>query len=197
MAKSAMVLQIALFLAPAFLAHSQSLADLAKKEKERRSKITDARVITAEEAAKYITTRDTGKSAGSGQTAEEQLDKTESDGEKKAPAKNTHPDEPVDFLGRPESYWRRTMSEARQRVKELENEKNVLMLKQNRLENEFYSQDNGFTRESIQREIQKTFYEQDLNRENLEKARTALEDLEKEARKSGALPGWISDSDGK
>ena len=85
------------------------------------------------------------------------------------------------------------MSEARQRVKDLENEKNVLILKQNRLENGFYREDNGFKREGIQREIQKTFYEQDLNRENLRKARDALEDLLKEARKSGALPGWISD----
>ena len=47
--------QIILFLASALVVHAQSLADLAKKEKERRSKITKARVITVEEAAKYIT----------------------------------------------------------------------------------------------------------------------------------------------
>ena len=46
---------INLFLASAFIVHAQSLAELAEKEKERRSKITKARVITVEEAAKYIT----------------------------------------------------------------------------------------------------------------------------------------------
>ena len=84
------------------------------------------------------------------------------------------------------------MAEARQKVKELEDEKNVLILKQNQLENEFYREDDGFKREGIQREIQKTFYEQDLNKENLAKAKKELVDLESEARKTGALPGWIS-----
>jgi hypothetical protein len=177
--------QIILFLGSAFIVHAQSLADLAKKEKERRSKITKARVITVEEAAKYIT--EPNPSAARKNSAEKA-------GESETEVKTERPDldEPVDFQGRPESYWRQTMAEARQKVQDLENEKNVLILKQNRLENEFHSEDNGFRREAIQREIQKTFYEQDLNKENLEKAKAALEDLEQEARKSGALPGWIS-----
>ena len=172
-------MKIAVFVALSSVVYSQSLADLAKREKERRSKITNARVITAEEAAKYITKREAPEPA-SGQP------------KPKTMAEKTDLDEPMDFFGRPESYWRKTMSEARRRVKDLENEKDVLILKQNRLENEFHSEDNGFRQEKIQREIQKTFYEQDLNRENLEKAIDALEDLEKEARKSGALPGWIT-----
>jgi hypothetical protein len=178
--------QIILFLASAFIVHAQSLADLAKKEKERRSRITKARVITVEEAAKYITKPNPSATK---KNSEEKA------GESEAESKAEKPDldEPVDFQGRPESYWRQTMAEARQRVQDLENEKNVLILKQNRLENEFHGEDNGFRRETIQREIQKTFYEQDLNKENLEKAKAALEDLEKEARKSGALPGWISE----
>ena len=171
---------VVLFVPQESVTHSQSLAELAQKEKLRRSKITNARVITAEEAAKYITqSLDVHIAAKDGQA-------------EKAQTETVEPDEPVDFMGRPESYWRKTMSEARQRVRNLENEKNALILKQSRLENEFHREDNGFRREKIQREIQKTFYEQDLNKENLEKAKDALDDLKKEARKSGALPGWIS-----
>ena len=162
-----------------FIAHSQSLAELAKKEKLRRNKITNARVITAEEAAKYITQSDDSVAAGDELAVKIQTETGD-------------PDEPVDFSGRPESFWRKTMSEARQSVRDLENEQNALLLKQSHLENNFHREDNGFKREKMQREIQKTYYEQDLNRENLEKARDALEDLKKEARKSGALPGWIS-----
>ncbi len=167
------------FIAAASAAHPQSLADLAEKEKLHRMRITHSRVITAEEAAKYITETGVSDPADDRPTDTARPEKADSG-------------EPVDFLGRPESYWRKTMSEARQRVKELETEKNALILKQNRLENEFHREDNGFKRKEIQREIQKMLYEQDLNERNLGKARDALEDLEKEARKSGALPGWIS-----
>ena len=192
MKKFATLFHLVLFVPLLSVAYSQSLADLAKKEKLRRDKITNARVITAEEAAKYITKPKAPQPVSDQPTAKEDSEETGSEIAIKAQPEKTDPDEPLDFFGRPESYWRKTMSEARQSVKDLENEKNVLILKQNRLENEFYREDNGFKREGIQREIQKTFYEQDLNRENLRKARDALEDLEKEARKSGALPGWIS-----
>jgi hypothetical protein len=136
-------------------------------------------VITAEEAAKYITESNAPDPAGDRPKVTARPEEADLD-------------EPVDFLGRPESYWRKTMSEARQRVKEMEMEKTALILKQNQLENEFHREDNGFKRKEIQREIQKMLYEQDLNRRNLEKAEDTVEDLEKEARKSGALPGWIS-----
>ena len=47
------------------------------------------------------------------------------------------------------------MSEARQKVKDLENESNALILKVNRLQDQFYKESDGYRRETIQREIQK------------------------------------------
>jgi hypothetical protein len=175
-------------------AYSQSLADLANKEKERRAEIKDNKVITEEEAAKYKSGPENAVNAD----AEDASGKQSSENNETAAAAKpstfpkTDPDEPVDFQGRPESYWRTTMAEARRRVTDLENEKNVLVLKLNDLQTQFYREDDGFKREGIQREIQKTFYEQDQNKENLEKAKNSLQDLENEARKSGALPGWIA-----
>ena len=191
-----------LLLVTASSAYSQSLADLAKREKERREAIkTQAKVITNEQAAKYhqapisiVSPPGTTASdkTGTDKTAGE-MEKTAAGGEAVAKAAEDKPlvDEPVDFQGRPESYWRQTMGDARQKVTDLENESNVLVLKFNDLQNRFYREDNGFKRQEIQREMQKTIYEQDKNKENLDKARTALADLETEARKSGALPGWI------
>jgi hypothetical protein len=66
------------------------------------------------------------------------------------------------------------------------------MLKANDLQNRFYKESSGFKQQDIQREIQKTLYEQDQNKANLAKAKEELADLEKEARKSGALPGWMN-----
>ncbi|MBP1596074.1 MAG: hypothetical protein H6Q05_1451 [Acidobacteria bacterium] len=171
-------------------AYSQSLADLAKKEKERRQAVkTDVKVITNEQTGKYagapVTT--TTRTAEANAT-----DKTAAGTEGAAAAKEKPAvDEPVDFQGRPESFWRQTFADARQKVQELENQANVLILKRNDLQNRFYREDSGYKQQEIQREIQKTIYEQDLNKEELAKAKASLADLEVEARKSGALPGWI------
>ena len=193
MKKSVVFLLTSLFVLTASFVYSQSLAELAKKENERRKEITNDRVITKEEADKYRT--DSGKSADvkDRSSVADVSEAEKSVSETQAQSDKINSDEPVDFEGRPESYWRKTMAEARQKVHDLENEANVLILKQNSLQNEFYREDDGFKREGIQREIQKTYYEQDLNKDNLQKAKAALQDLENEARKSGALPGWISE----
>ena len=190
MKKFAVLLPIAFFIACGMAAYSQSLADLAKKEKERRADIKENKVITEEEAAKYrISPPESSIPDQPSGTADDP--KTALEPAKAAQAEKQDPDEPTDFQGRPESYWRKTMAEARQKVKDLTNEANVITLAIADTQNKFYSMDDGFKRETLQRDLQKKYYEQDLNKENLEKAKAALQDLENEARKSGALPGWI------
>jgi len=181
----------------ASVGYSQSLAELAKKEKERRQAVKDAKVITSEQAAKYQSappatatppTQTTEKTAAGADKPTGQGEVTPGMVKDKPPS-----DEPVDFQGRTESFWRQTFADARQKVKGLEDESNVLILKRNDLQNRFYRESDGFKQQEIQREIQKTIYEQDVNKENLAKAKSDLTDLEREARKSGALPGWIKE----
>jgi hypothetical protein len=183
--------------------YSQSLADLAKKEKERRQAVTTAsKIITNDQIAKYqgaAVSTGTPSSpatnepqAGKGSTVEQKpAGEAEAKAEAAPPEGKPASDESVDFQGRTESFWKQTMADARQRVTQLENECNVLILKLNDLQNRFYKESDGFKQQEIQRDIQKTLYEQDQNKESLAKAKTAVTDLEQEARKSGALPGWI------
>jgi hypothetical protein len=183
--------------------YSQSLADLAKKEKERRQAIkTDSKIITNDQTAKYqgaaVSTgapsspATNGPQAGKGPTVElKPAGEAETKAEAAPPVGKAASDEPVDLQGRTESFWKQTMADARQRVTQLENECNVLILKLNDLQNRFYKESDGFKQQAIQRDIQKALYEQDHNKENLAKAKAALTDLEQEARMSGALPGWI------
>ncbi len=186
-----------LLAALASFGYSQSLADLAKKEKERRDAVkAPTKVITDTEAAKYRSNPSTTASAApAAGTEKTEAGKADAPGAKPAAeaaaAKEKPVDEPVDFQGRPESYWKQTFADARQKVKDLENEANVLILRRNDLQNQFYRESDGYKQQTIQREIQKAIYEQDQNKDKLSKARDALADLEKEARKSGALPGWI------
>jgi len=192
MKKFAMFLTAALFAVAATAAYSQSLAELAQMEKERRAEIKNGiKVITNAEAARYRSGPVTTFSASAEPAPKTETDAKGGKTEGEASAAKAVSDEPVDFQGRTESYWRKTMAEARRKVKDLENEANVVVLRLNDLQTQFYREDDGFKREGIQREIQKTFYEQDKNKENLAKAKDALRDLEKEARKSGALPGWV------
>ncbi|NWG11911.1 MAG: hypothetical protein HXY20_00060 [Acidobacteria bacterium] len=185
----------ALVLVFAAAAAAQSLAELARKEKERREQVkSSAPVITNSDTAKYaggaVTTQslpsDSGKPAPGKETGAE----TPEAGVKPKADKPAD-DEPTDLFGRPESFWRQTLGDARKKVKDLEDESRILQLRIADLQNRFYREDNGFAQQELQREINKTFYEQDLNKQNLAKAKAELQQLEVEARKSGALPGWI------
>jgi hypothetical protein len=197
-----------LLLAVTSFGYSQSLADLAKKEKERRQAVKgNVKVITSIEAVKYqngpitvstpVAAPAAEKAAAEGATAENEKPTTEGETKPEVASgtQNAKPasDEPTDFFGRTESYWKQAFADARQKVKDLENESNVIILKLNDLQNRFYRESNGFKQQEIQKEIQKTLYEQDVNKQDLEKAKSALDDLEKEARRSGALPGWIKE----
>jgi len=181
-----------LFLTAAF-AYSQSLADLAKKEKERRQKVKgESKVITNEDTPKYKAGAVTTSNLPAPPVAQKgDADKAGTEAEGASKAAKANPDEPVDFQGRPESFWRQTMGDARRRVQNLENEANVLTLKLADLQNQFYRESSGFKQQDIQKEIQKTLYEQDRNKEELAKAKDQLQELEKQARKDGALPGWL------
>ena len=188
----AAIIFAAILTAFACAGYSQSLADIAAKEKQRREEIKETpEAITNDNVPEFsggsVSTVTPIESPSEGKNTE----KAEKDADNSEQEKKNEADEPVDFMGRPESYWRKTMSDARQKVKDLENEANVLTLRMNDLQTQFYNVDDGFRREAIQREIQKTYYEQDQNKENLAKAKDELEDLEKEAHKSGALPGWL------
>ena len=179
-------------------AYAQSLADLAKKEKERRDQVkTQARVITNAEAAKFmnhpVMTEAVATTAAVPKEGAEKDAVPEPSAKPESAAIKPSNDEPTDFQGRPESFWRQTMSDARKKVKDLENESNVLILRMNELQNQFYRESNGFRQQDFQRQIQKTIFEQDANKEKLAKARAELADLEKEAHKSGALPGWLTE----
>ncbi len=179
----------ALLVSIASVSYPQSLADLANKEKERRQEVKNDKIITDQQAAKFRS--EPLKADGPEQPPGIKPDSEKKSVEDTSASENPESDEPVDFEGRPESYWRKTMAEARQKVKDLENEANVITLRIATLQTQFYAEDDGFKREGIQKEIQKSFYEQDQNKEELAKAQDILQDLEKEARKTGALPGWI------
>ena len=91
-----------------------------------------------------------------------------------------------------EAYWRERMHSARSRVEELRERVRRFEQESKKLENDFYSWDDGQYRDGV---IKPAW---DRKREELETARRDLEQAEKDlaelperARKAGALPGWL------
>jgi len=166
---------------PAFL-YSQSLTELAEQEKERRDKQTEAaKVITNDDTAKYKN----AAIATGGITKPEASEDSDAEAESKAEM-----DEPVDLNGRPESFWRQTFEDVHRKISRLEDEATALTLKLNDLYNQLNSAADEYRRQAVHREIQKSIYMQDKNKEDLAEAKKQLAELKTEARKSGAPPGW-------
>ncbi|PYV38113.1 MAG: hypothetical protein DMG09_12850 [Acidobacteria bacterium] len=193
--------QLALWIvAMAVLGYGQSLGDVAKKEKERREKMkAGSRVITNDDTVKYAngpvtTTTPPAPPAGAPAAAKEKAEPAKPAGEtpNAGAGAKPKPDEATDFQGRPESFWRQTFTDARQKVKELENKENVLILKIADLQVRANSTGGESVEIAVRAQLQKAFIERDQTSADLAKAKAQLDDLEKEARKSGALPGWIA-----
>jgi hypothetical protein len=181
------------------MAYAQSLGELADKEKQRRQEIQNEKVITNKEAEQYKSETSDAPSVPDLLPEKEEGTDTEKEAPDANPSAQEDSDEPVDMQGKTESYWRKTMMEARQQLTGLDNEAKALALKVTDLQNKLTGigldgAGDGFRKEAIQRELQKTYYEQDVNKKTLAKAQAALQDLENEARKSGALPGWLENS---
>jgi len=171
---------ILLFCAAA--AYSQSLADLAEKEKARREQITSVHVLTDEETAKFFKVPEPPEESSS----EDAKPPEQAEADSEDANEST---EPTDSQGRNEEHWRKTMAEARQKVQNLENASNVLYLKRNDTQNKFVV--DGYNRDTLQQELKQIVSDQEQTRINLEQAKSELDSLMEEAQSSGALPGWL------
>ncbi|MDR0842796.1 MAG: hypothetical protein LBP68_05175 [Acidobacteriota bacterium] len=199
--KKSMIFLIAALLLASVAAYTQSLGDLAREEQKRREEIKDDKVIVGNGGSTVPTEeeeKDAKAKADGGAEASEKTDGAEgvSGGTKSGDvaqgegSEQADPDEPTDFDGRTESYWRQTVSDARTKLQELEDREKELTSERNE-QQRLFSRTNGVSRNNVQKDIQKNIYEKDQNKEELERARQELESLQNEGRSSGALPGWI------
>lgn len=161
-----------------------TLAELARKEKERRTE-KDVRVIRNEDLgalrkARVATGQTTRASAGSGEAGEEADEMAaEPDAEGEA--------------GLDLTFWEGAFSQARTALVTAVNQKMVLELRMNSLRNAYFQQPDGVTRERIEGELAKTFTEVEQAREDEKAARQAIADLERQAARAGLTSGQIRD----
>jgi BMFP domain-containing protein YqiC len=97
-----------------------------------------------------------------------------------------------DTKGRTEADWRRMMAGVRERVAAAEGRVKALEAESKRFENDFYAWSDGNYRDRVIRPAWDQAREElGKARKELDAARAQLSNLEEDARKSNAPPGWL------
>lgn len=171
--------------ATAAVAQTPSLADLAKKEQERR-KATGS-------ATKVITNKDLPKpsalapgAAGTPPSATPAADAKAADA-KAADAKKADEDKET----KDEAYWRARIGSAREELRRLEMFQEALQSRINALSSDFVNRDDPYQRAKISEDRQKALSELDRVKTDVEKGNKAIADIEEEGRQAGIPPGWL------
>lgn len=167
-------------------AEDSELVKAAKKEKERRAKVEAKKTLTnqdIEEIRKKQPISGIETSEGEG-AADETADAGDKTGEKKEAVDPTQTEE----------YWRARKQETDSRVKDAQARVDQIQSEINSLTQAFYAESDGVAqRPLIETERIERIKELEAAKKELEEARAASEGLEDEARRAGALPGWIRD----
>lgn len=163
-------------------AQSPSLAELARKEQERRKATVPAtKVITNKDLPKP-TTPPAGAPATPPAAAAVPAADAKAGDEKK-------PDEEKDV--KDEAYWRARMSSTREELRRNQMFMEALQSRINALSSDFVNRDDPYQRAKIGEDRQKAMSEFDRVKTDIEKATKAIADIEEEARQAGVPPGWL------
>lgn len=158
----------------------QSLAELARKERERQKNI----------ASKLYTNADLAGGAAVATPAATAPVAVPA-GEKTAESEQAKPTGPTDKKGRDEKFWRDAFKTANEDLKRAGDNARIAELKVNDLNRQLLTQTSMYNREyRLQGEITAAKAALDKSRQDLEQAKQKIVDLEDELRRSGGPPGW-------
>jgi hypothetical protein len=162
---------------------AQTLADVAKKEEERRKKVAaPAKVLTN----KDLTPTPPGSPSAPGPAASATPAKPAAADDKAAADKDAGDKAPKD-----QAYWSTRMKAAQQQLDRDSTFHDALQSKINALTTDFSARDDPAQRAIIERDRQKSIAEQNRLKKAIEDDKKAIADLQEEARRAGVPPGWL------
>ena len=157
-----------------------SLAELARREKERRAQL---------KAIPILTNSDLRRARGLVSTsADPEIEVPE--GEEVAEASSEAKEDPASTETDP-AVWESKFGEARINLKNAVNRDLVLQLKMNELRNSYLRQDNGVTQARIQQQLLETQQEIEKNSQAVRESRSAVDTLRSEAEADGVTTDTI------
>lgn len=170
-----------------------SLAELARKEAERRKTVKDSKtVITAKdlpESARKTATPPAATAHGTATPATEHGAAAPAGGDQK-PAPVGHGAAPGGEAD--EAAWRSRIMQARETLRRNEVFLQALQTRANALYNDFRNLGGDFTQQAqSNEERQKNLQELERVKADVEGSKKQVADIEEEARKAGVPPGWL------
>jgi len=170
---------------------AQSLAELAKKEQDRRKAAPPATKVYTDDDLKKITVPGGASPAPAQDPGAKPADASgktgASDGKGGDAAKNADKDKPAPT----EAEWRVKMSTAREELRRNEMFADALQSRINGLTADFTARDDPYQRAQIADDRQKALAELDSVKRQIENGKKKITDIEEEARRANVPPGWI------
>jgi hypothetical protein len=167
-------------------AEDSDLVKLAKQEKERRAKTQAKKTLTNQDIEEI---RKKQPITGIENTSEEQTQPAEGT-ETKATAKDTP--KPADT--NTEQYWRSRKQQVDQQLQDAQSKVQQLQTEVTQLQTAFYAESDGVgQRPVIKQEWDERLKALEQAKQDLQAAQNQSDGLEDEARRAGALPGWVRD----
>jgi hypothetical protein len=109
-----------------------------------------------------------------------------------APAATAAPYRPTDLEGHDETFWRQKAQSSRERVERAREAVKTADEEARKQENDFYAWDDGQYRDNVIKPAwDRAKEELATAQKELAEAEEGLKNLEDDARKAGAMPGWI------
>src|SRR5438093_1577505 len=174
--------------ASATLLHAQSLADVAKKEEERRK--------TVSQPAKVYTNKDLNPVPGGSAppAAKDANAKDAKDGDKDskdAAAKDAKTGDGKDSGAKDQKYWSVKLKALREQLDRDKTFADAIQVKINALTTDFVNRDDPVQKRAIEADRQKALAELQRLTKAIADDTKAIADLEEEARRAGVPAGWL------
>jgi hypothetical protein len=184
------VLSAACLSVPAFVAAQEkppSLADVARKEMERRKTVKAPAKVYTEKDVKPAPAPAAGGHGAPATGAPAQAGEAANDGPKPGDKPAAEPG------GEPkgEAWWRSRITTAREELRRSEAFEEALQSRINGLTADFQSRDDPAQRGRVAQERQKALAERERVRSEIESAKQKIATIEEEARVAGVPPGWL------
>jgi hypothetical protein len=167
------------------VAQNPPLAEVARKEAERRKGVT--------QTTKVITTKDLPESArkpaaGTPSPAAVAETPPQTGDQKTAPPAAAAP---ADAGQRDEKYWRGRLTQAQEALRRNEVFAEALQTRINALTTDFTNHNDPYQRAKVGEDRVKALAELERVKNDVEQGKKQIADIEEEARKAGVPPGWL------
>jgi hypothetical protein len=171
---------------PLWAQQAQSLADVAKKEEERRKTVpAPAKVYTNKDLTAAPGPPSTPASPEAAAAAKAAADMA------KDAAKGTDKEKKDDEPAKDQAYWAGRLKTLKDKLDRDTAYADAMQTRVNSLTADFVNRDDPAQRATIERDRQKSMAELARLQQDIVKGKKAIADLQEEARRAGVPPGWL------